>query len=228
MAKEDIAARLKLAREAARFPSARAASDALGVPYATYAGHENGSRGVEVEAATHYARRYKVSLDWLLDGKGAGPGAGTAGQSPAVPRMVRVKGYVQAGHWSETWELPDDDQYEVAVPNDAALAGVTLHAAETRGPSMNRRYPEGTVLVFADAIESGEEFIAGKRYIIERERADGLKEATVKRLWQDEAGQFWLLPESDDPRFQEPIAVDGGDDDTIRIVGRVRYSVSRE
>ena len=147
--------------------------------------------------------------------------------SPAV-RNVLVRGHVQAGAWAETWEWHDDDRYTVPVPVDDTLQPYTLYGAETRGPSMNRRYPEGTVLVFTDAIETGEEPQAGKRYIVERARADGMREATVKTLWRDENAKLWLLPESDDPRFQEPIPLDGGEDDTIRIVGRVRYAVSRE
>lgn len=143
-------------------------------------------------------------------------------------RSVRVKGFVQAGTWAETWELQPEDQYEVPLPAAPELEGLTLHAAELRGPSMNKRWPEGTALVFADAIEAGEDFIVGKRYIVERTRADGLRETTVKKLWRDDDGKHWLLPESTDPRFQEPISVEGGEDDTVRILGRVRYAVSRE
>ncbi|MBA1141737.1 LexA family transcriptional regulator [Mesorhizobium neociceri] len=143
-------------------------------------------------------------------------------------RNVPVTGFVQAGHWAETWEWSDDDVYTEGVPDDPAWRSFTLHAAEVRGPSMNRRYPENTVLVFTDLIETGAALEPGRRYIVERERADGLREATVKKLWRDDAGKIWLLPESDDPRFQEPIPIDGGEDDTVRIVGRVVYAVSRE
>ncbi|WP_281407697.1 XRE family transcriptional regulator [Mesorhizobium sp. B2-4-6] len=143
-------------------------------------------------------------------------------------RLVTVKGFVQAGHWAETWEWSDDDQYQVPIEDDPALRPFQLHAAETRGPSMNKRYPEKTVLVFTDIIETGAALELGKRYIVERERADGLREATVKTLWRDEAGKIWLLPESDDPRFQEPFPIEGGEDDTVRVIGRVVGSWSRE
>lgn len=227
MTREQIAQRLQAARKAAGYADAAEAAAALGVPYPTYAGHENASRGVRPEAASKYARRFRVSLDWLLEGRGAGPGSGPVADRVDA-RRVRVKGYVQAGHWAETWELPEEDQYDVPVPLDEHLAPFRLYAAETRGPSMNRRYPAGTVLIFTDAIETHEQIEVGKRYIVERERADGLREATVKTLWRDDSGVFWLLPESDDPRFQEPIPVEGHDNDTVRIVGRVRYAVSRE
>ena len=143
-------------------------------------------------------------------------------------RTVKVRGFVQAGEWAESWHWEDEDCYEVPVPDDPELRACNLFGAEARGPSMNRRYPEGTVLVFTEAIETAEDIVLGKRYIVERERADGLREATVKLLWQDESGIAWLLPESDDPRFQEPIEINGAEGDTIRIIGRVRFAVSRE
>lgn len=68
-----IGERLQLAREKAGFLTAAEAAEALGMKYSTYAGHENGSRGV-VRSAEKYARRFRVSLDWLLRGKGPGPG----------------------------------------------------------------------------------------------------------------------------------------------------------
>lgn len=68
-----VGKRLAVAREKAGFSTATEAAEALGMKYPTYAGHENGSRGV-VRAAQRYARRYHVSLDWLLRGTGPGPG----------------------------------------------------------------------------------------------------------------------------------------------------------
>jgi len=68
-----IGRRLQIAREHAGYATATAAAEALGVKFPTYAGHENGSRGV-VRAAPIYARRFHITLDWLLVGKGPGPG----------------------------------------------------------------------------------------------------------------------------------------------------------
>ncbi|MEI3850065.1 MULTISPECIES: XRE family transcriptional regulator [unclassified Ensifer] len=69
---KDVGQRLKLARKSAGFKTAREAAESLGVRYPTYSQHENGTRGI-VREAELYARRFKVSLDWLLRGKGAGP-----------------------------------------------------------------------------------------------------------------------------------------------------------
>ena len=143
-------------------------------------------------------------------------------------RVVAVRSHVQAGEWEDHQDWHEDDWYDVAIPNDTSLAPYPLYGAEARGPSMNKRYPEGTILVFTHAIETGEDTIPGKRYIVERERADGLREATVKLLVKEEDGTYWLYPESTDPRHQTPIEMDGNEGDTIRIIGQVRYSVVRE
>lgn len=145
-------------------------------------------------------------------------------------RKVTVAAHIQAGAWSESWEWDDDDKYEVYVPDDPELRFFKLSAAETRGPSMNRRYPERTVLVFTDVLETQEEPIPGKRYIVERKRVGGEAEHTVKLLHVDADNKYWLLPESDDPRFQAPISVEDGTDDgdVVSIVGRVVFAVTRE
>jgi transcriptional regulator with XRE-family HTH domain len=147
---------------------------------------------------------------------------------PSSTRIVKVRGPLQAGHWAESVEWDEDDWYDVAIPDDPALRSVPLYAGETRGPSMDKRYPERTVLVFAHVEDTHEPLMVGKRYVVERERPDGLREATVKQLWADENGRMWLLPESTDPRFQQPIPIEGGENDTVRVLGRVRYSVQRE
>lgn len=62
--------RLKWAREHAGFETAAEAARAMSIKYPTYACHENTSRGFNARAA-RYAAFYKVSLDWLLTGKGS-------------------------------------------------------------------------------------------------------------------------------------------------------------
>lgn len=144
-------------------------------------------------------------------------------------RMVTVAAHVQAGDWAETWEWADDDQYSVGIPADEAMRSYTLYGAETRGPSMNRRWPEGTIIVFTSLEETLESPIPGKRYVVERQRAGGEKEHTVKLLHVDDDGKAWLVPESTDPRFQTPIAMDDGiEGEEVRLLGRVWYAVTRE
>jgi transcriptional regulator with XRE-family HTH domain len=142
-------------------------------------------------------------------------------------RTVRVQQHVQAGAYAESNLWPDDEGYDVIVPIDETIASLKLYGTEVRGPSMNKIYPEGTVLVYSSFYETNEPIEVGKRYIVERERSDGLREATVKTLQRDGDGEYWLVPESTDPRWTA-IPVNGSNGDTIRVVGRVQYSVRRE
>src|SRR5690348_18129879 len=61
--------RLRRAREHAGFMRASDAARAMGIEEPTYLGHENGSRGLS-RAAARYARFFRVSLDWLIGGRG--------------------------------------------------------------------------------------------------------------------------------------------------------------
>jgi lambda repressor-like predicted transcriptional regulator len=145
-------------------------------------------------------------------------------------RHVTVAAHVQAGAWTESWEWEDDYKYSVSVPDLPELRPFRLYAAETRGPSMNKRYPEKTVVVFTNVEDTRESPMPGKRYVIERRRASGESEHTVKLLFADADGKLWLMPESDDPRFQAAISVDEGtnDGDLVSIIGRVRFAVTVE
>ena len=62
--------RLVAARKQAKFETAAEAAEALGVPYPTYAGHENGSSGFRADKGELYARRFKVRFEWLMRGTG--------------------------------------------------------------------------------------------------------------------------------------------------------------
>lgn len=67
------AIRLQKAREARGFSSAREAAQRLGFNYETYSQHERGLRGLS-RAAADYAKAFKVSVGWLMNGEGSGPG----------------------------------------------------------------------------------------------------------------------------------------------------------
>lgn len=70
MANVERASRLREARKKAKFASAAAAAASMGIKYSTYAGHENGNRAFENDAAQTYSRKFKVRLEWLLTGRG--------------------------------------------------------------------------------------------------------------------------------------------------------------
>ncbi|MBF0372211.1 MAG: helix-turn-helix transcriptional regulator [Alphaproteobacteria bacterium] len=62
--------RLKLARERAGLSGAKEASDKFGWNENTYKSHENGNRGIPLEAAKKYGRAFQVLPWWILTGAG--------------------------------------------------------------------------------------------------------------------------------------------------------------
>jgi hypothetical protein len=62
--------RLAKARIDAGYESAVKAAAAVGVPYPTYAGHENGSSGFRADKGEIYAKKFKVRFEWLMSGIG--------------------------------------------------------------------------------------------------------------------------------------------------------------
>lgn len=70
MADESKADRLRKARRNAGFRSASDAARSIGVRTPTYIHHENGTREFGEDAAKIYARRFHVSLVWLLLAEG--------------------------------------------------------------------------------------------------------------------------------------------------------------
>jgi transcriptional regulator with XRE-family HTH domain len=64
----DIPNRLRTAREKAGFSSAAEAASRFGWNYPTYAGHENGHRGIKADVLRIYARAFKVDVGWLVGG----------------------------------------------------------------------------------------------------------------------------------------------------------------
>lgn len=120
-----MAKRLKLAREC-HFRHATDAAAALGIGYPTYACHENASRAFDAESAVLYAKRYKVSLDWLLQNKGPGPGqidrlqlALEAAESVDIGRQV-VTRFLE---WASKNPLDAQLLIARAVLDEADLAG---------------------------------------------------------------------------------------------------------
>jgi hypothetical protein len=137
----DINQRLRAAREAAGFKSMADAAKAVGVPYPTYAGHENGGRGAfRRDEAGKYSRAFKVSLEWLLTGKGPMRRTG----------LMPVLGYVGAG--AEVYPIDDHaqgaalDTVETGVPEGAValvIRGDSQHPLQDGWLIVYRRENDG-------------------------------------------------------------------------------------
>lgn len=214
----DLAKRLVQARRAANFETVADAVRYLGVPYPTYAGHENGSSGFRAKTAEVYARKFKVSLDWLLTGRGGMQGQGVIPVEMEVAGLP-VLGNIQAGHWLETSFVDSDGEPEMLpAARDPRFPRARQYALRVIGDSMNLDYPDGSYVTCVDFAESGLGIVEGMTVHVERHRAHGqMVEITLKMVSRKNGG-FLLIPRSSNPVHQ-PIAFTGDADDiTVRGV----------
>lgn len=218
------ALRLKSARIAAGYKTVRAATEALGIPYSTYAGHENGSREFGVDDAQRYARMFRVKWEWIMDSKEVGRPQQSDLTNVTLPlASVPVLGNVQAGMWTEVTE---GGQVEVNqfVPADMQYPTLWQCAYRVEGNSLNRIAKPGSILICVDLIKSDVSISDNDLVIVERTRFSGqMMERTAKRVRKVISG-YELWPESDDPAHQEPIRVDENhESDEVRIAAKVLW-----
>jgi phage repressor protein C with HTH and peptisase S24 domain len=193
----EMAARLVAARKP-KYASPGEAADALGVERPTYWGHENGSRGFS-RSAERYADFFKVSLEWLLTGKGQM----YARLSDAI--SVPLVSPVTAGKLESRQGIrPADVEQFISMSGLGPGDWIAMHV---EGSSMDRVAPDGSI-IFVNRSQT--QPADGKPFIFASADED---EATFK-LYSD----HFLMPFSFDPMHRPiPIPQSG-----VRIIGRVR------
>jgi phage repressor protein C with HTH and peptisase S24 domain len=180
--------RLKAAREKAGYPTAQKAAEAMGIKFPTYAGHENGSRGFD-RKAEKYARKFGVSLEWLLTGREP-----RERQRPASPaenrRTVSLVGYVSAG--AEAHFTGGGALGQVGAPPWASDSTV---AVEIRGESLGTLFDKW--LVFYDDVRRPvTPDLIGKLCVVGLE--DG--RVLIKKLQRSRSrGLFHLVSQTEPP-----------------------------
>ncbi len=131
------AERLKSARLANGYETVMAAAQAMGANYSTYSAHENGEKGLS-RAAPRYARFFRVSLDWLLTGRGEMRG----GAEQPIP----VMGVVTAGMGAVPAEAEAGLLGDIAPPR-----GDEVQAFRVEGESMYPRFQHGELVLIEAA-----------------------------------------------------------------------------
>jgi phage repressor protein C with HTH and peptisase S24 domain len=137
--------RLRIAREK-HFKSARLAAKAMGVAVSTYGAHERaedpGGRDFGPEEAMRYARRFRVTAEWLLTGRAPDPeGTWKKAEEPedAGPLKVPVVGYVGAGAKAHFYDVAQGDLDDVDPPHGSNEATVAVEIrGDSLGPFFNR------------------------------------------------------------------------------------------
>lgn len=131
----DLHERLAWARKNAGYPSARAAAEALHVNPNSYVQHENGIRGFKRDAASLYARKFKVSYTWLMEGKG----------KPLGREQCPIAGTVGAG--AEIIPIAEGDALDEFADSPPGLEADAV-AVRVRGDSMWPICDEGDLIFY--------------------------------------------------------------------------------
>ena len=126
--------RLKHARLQAGFKTASEAAKALGVPYGTYAGHENGNRLIDESTLKFYAHELKTDLIWLAFGSLI-KGNSRVSVQGHVGEGGRVKTLLGSASTNELIDFP------FFLPSG-------VYAAVIVGDYLRPRYNDGDVITF--------------------------------------------------------------------------------
>jgi transcriptional regulator with XRE-family HTH domain len=220
--------RLRAARKRAG-ATQQALADHLGIQRVNVTQWEGGTTRPDQSRLPQIASYLGVSLEWLM--KGAGPMADDAGLSPAPVSALPLRGEVAAGRWLEVGDM-GAFEFEPESVSASPTPGIPANfqfALVVRGSSLNRLAKDGDILVCVDVIKSGIRVDEGDLVVVERKKFQGaLREVTAKRLRIRGAG-YDLCPESDDPRYQEPIHINSGDhdDEEISVVAKVLWIMKK-
>lgn len=126
-------------------------------------------------------------------------------------KTVYIKGAVQAGVWQEALEWDPTDWIPITVPADPQSRAQRFGLL-VRGRSMDRLYPDGTIVIAVSLGDLARHPRPGERVVVLRRMAgNGAYEATLKEYEVDRQGRHVLWPRSSDPEFQMPIVLSGPD-----------------
>lgn len=194
-ASPEVAARLREARQRI-FRSAAAAAEALGLKAGTVRAHENGQNGVSLFDLEQYSRRYGVTMDWLITGKGAmDPDAQS--HSPTGLGFYSIMGVLRDGAWVEA----DEEDVDLGWPGwgpplttpagieeeveytDARFPEELINVLKVRTDLTEGPYIDGT-LVFAVSVEYTDQR-DGDHLIVVREKGS-FYEWSLRRLRLEE------------------------------------------
>lgn len=180
----------------------------MGLPPARVTELLNGTREVQVPELIPMAAFLNMDVGELLSAL-TRRRAGLVFRQP----LLEVRGRVQAGDWREALEWPLEDRYQVPMPIPERFRAYKVFGLEVGGDSMDEVYPPGSVLQCVPIMDYTVPLKSGDRVIVQRRRANGEIEATVKELVED-GPKRWLIARSKNPIHRAPIMFPGSDTKT--------------
>lgn len=200
--------RLKAARIRAGYDTALSACEAFGWKQSAYSHHETGRNGF-AKVAGRYAKAFRVSVEWLLTGKGSIDDPNSRGDVISVP-VIDVRASAGAG----ALNVDDADALDVHLFSENDLSRLTrsspeqLRVIRVSGDSMWDTLHDGD-LILVDLSQA-------------RLGRDGIyvlligEELVVKRCSLNPATKQ-LTVKSDNPQYP---AYEGLDPDSVTPIGR--------
>lgn len=186
-----------------------------GVPQATISKWERDKQNPDAE---HTARLASLAGQDVHEWLGIRPIGG--GDATPKGKRIPIVGAVAAGEWREAVAYADEDQEWVEAQLPSSYRNLDIQAFDVTGPSMNRVYPDGT-LVYVASTQSYRAPESGDRVLVVRHNQVGQVEVTLKEYVVDDNGKRWLWPRSYDPMHQAPIDPTEKSDGDVVISGIV-------
>lgn len=144
------------------------------------------------------ANTFNVSLNEIL----GEAGAATTGEE----YLYGIVGTVQAGVWTEAFEIAEEDRERVAFPVGNYPGKEKLFALRVKGDSMDKLgiTNGSTLLVYPVELYPGA-VTTGSIVVAQQQNAAGDFHTTVKQLEITDDGHYLLWPRSTDPDHQAPL-----------------------
>ena len=140
------------------------------------------------------------------------------------PKALEIKGEVAAGLWMEAGLFETEQSEESTLAGgDCRFPPNAQYLLRIRGESMNRIARDGDLILCLDFMQAGIELKSGDVAVVERSRDGGHTiERTAKRVVRHK-DRIELRPESNDPRFQDPIIFNDHSEEAaeVRIIAKV-------
>lgn len=202
----DIAQRLKWAR-ARIFTTASEAAEALDMKPVTLRAHENGQNGINIYDLERYARRFGVSLQWLLTGDG--PEKPNADQHVELGEMIPIDFVLEASAW-----VPHDDPSRMRISRQEGLREMVpftdprfpapmIDAVRVEGCSPLAHYISGTILFIVEVSDLG--YTNNDHVIVYRERGDFVNTSVRRVVREGRNVSLHSLTDPDEP----PLGMEG-------------------
>lgn len=199
------AMRLRQLRIQNNFATATDAARHHGWHITTYRSHENGNRGIPIEAARRYAKAYGVHPNELL------------GLATPVTSIIAD---AAAGVWHAKNAAEHKRNVILSLPLFSSETGVQrLVRVSDESANLIIRQGEFAIVGAFDEVEGG------KYYLIERRRGD-LVETSIRAAVKNGDGSFKLVAPSTHESYSDDVTYPSEGDDVVVILGRVigRYT----